>query len=203
MDEMRTGTRSFWALCICAMGLAGAVVGCGSDEAGICEEPGPRDAYPAAGVGVSVGSVLANHDLTSPEGEPFALGDVFADSKNRLLLVSTSAGWCTACIEEQPKLEGLRREFGDDGLFVLIALFEDDQFEAATPRLATQWRTKYGLSATVAADPEFVFGAYYDRELTPMTMLVDVDEMKILRITTGFDESEVRAIIKSKLCVSD
>ena len=41
---------------------------------------------------------------------------------------------------------------------------------------------------------------YYNRELTPMTMLVYVDDMSIVRIDTGFNESDVTAIIKSKLC---
>ena len=34
--------------------------------------------------------------VTPPEGESFSLADVYADPKNRILLLSTSAGWCTA-----------------------------------------------------------------------------------------------------------
>jgi thiol-disulfide isomerase/thioredoxin len=120
---------------------------------------------------------------------------VYNDGNNKVMLVSTSAGWCSACIEEQPKLAELYREYADRGLYILITLFENADFAPADVRLAEQWKRRYDLPFTVVADPAFQFSTYYDRDATPMTMLVDVENMLILKIATGFNEPEVRAII--------
>ena len=70
---------------------------------------------------------------------------------------------------------------------------------AATPAYAKQWQERFNLSYKVVADEPFLFQEYYDRNATPMVMLVDVDNMQILKIMTGFDESVVDAIIDAKL----
>ena len=177
-----------------------ALVGCDDGGGGAGGGGGAaRDTYPVEGIGKAEGAVLANLAFETPDGEPLTMEGVFKDPSHQIMLVSTSAGWCTACIEEQPKLVALHEEFAARGLFILITLFEDDQFGPASARLAAQWKERYGLPFDVVADPAFQFGDYYNRELTPMTMLVDVDTMKILKISTGFPESEVRAILNAAL----
>jgi len=166
-----------------------------SDDQG----PGDRTQYPAGPYGTATSQIIAPLEFVDPDGQAIGLADLFADPHNRLLIISTSAGWCSACIKEQPKLQALHEEFGDRGLVVLVALFEDANFEPSTPELARRWREKYDLTLRVVADPAFKLGDYYDRTLTPMTLIVDVDDMKILRNDTGFDEGAVRAIVESKL----
>ncbi|MFC1612149.1 TlpA disulfide reductase family protein [Myxococcota bacterium] len=175
-----------------------ALAGCGSDNGAQCET-GPRDGYPAAPFGVKEGSVIDNLQLTNSDDSPFALQDVYADGDNRLLLVSTAAGWCVACIEEQPTLQSLYEEHQADGLFVLVSLYQDAQNQPADAALAAGWKQAYGVSFAVVADPSFLFDAYYDSSLTPMNMLVDVCDMTILKITTGNDPSAIEAIIESRL----
>ncbi len=51
----------------------------------------------------------------------------------------------------------------------------------------------------MVADSEGALSAYYDPQLTPMNMIVDVASMKILWLTTGWDQSTVEAILSSKL----
>lgn len=169
----------------------------GSDGDGAAN--GPRNAYPTANIGVGEGQVLANHEFLRPDGSSMTLDEVFFDSSNRLMLLVTSAGWCVACIEEQPKLEALHQEFADQGLYVLLAVFEDDQFNPAGAGDAEDWQTLHELTFTVVADELFVLEDYYDSAQTPMTMLVEVGTMEILSIATGFDEGAVRAIINAKL----
>lgn len=161
--------------------------------------PAGRGDYPTEGVGTAIGDVIANLELVTADDTAFALEDVHADEDVRVMLVSTAAGWCTACIEEQPKLEGLHQELGPDGLFVLIAYFEDANFSPARARDAARWRDRHDLTFTVTADTDNVFGAYYDTALAPMTMVVDVPSMEILSVQTGFDEAAVRALVGSRL----
>lgn len=132
-------------------------------------------------------------------GEAFGLGDIFADSDTKLLLLSTAAGWCTACIEEQGALEDLVQTHGEDGLQVMVALFEDRDYQTATPPLAAQWTQDHSVTFPVVIDPEFALAAYYDEALTPMNMIVDVNTMTILRIATGWDPSAITAIIEARL----
>jgi thiol-disulfide isomerase/thioredoxin len=177
-------------------GGASAVAG---DAATDAAAPNGRGVYPTEGLGTATGDVIANLELVTADDRPFALRDVHADEDVRVMLVSTAAGWCTACIEEQPKLEGLHRELGPEGVFVLIAYFEDANFSPARARDAARWRERHDLTFTVTADTDNVFGAYYDTALAPMTMVVDVPSMEILSVQTGFDEAAVRALVGSRL----
>ena len=164
------------------------------------QEAGVANPYPTENIGKGEGLILEN--LSFPvdnDGNTFSIKDIYDDADNRVLLVSTSAGWCSACIEEQPKLAALYNEYEERGLFILITLFENAEFGPADINLARSWKRRYDLPFEVVADPAFQFGDYYDRNATPMTMLVDLDNMLILKIATGFNETEVRGIIEAVL----
>ena len=47
-------------------------------------------------------------------------------------------------------------------------------------------------------DPS-TLSAYYDVNLTPIVMLIDLNEMKISYLSQGFDEDQVRVQIESVL----
>ena len=128
-----------------------------------------------------------------------SLNDIYSDSSNKLLLVSTSAGWCSACIEEQPALEQLHQDYAGEGLVVMVTLFEDLEYQAVDGSYAQAWKDRYNLSFVVVADREFVFKDYYNTDATPMFMTVEIPTMTILRIETGFDSGAVTSIIEAKL----
>jgi peroxiredoxin len=179
----------------------GAVVACASpgdtnkSDAG----GGPREGYPAGPYGVTEGSIIAPLEFIDSDGTPFSLQDIYTDSTNQLLLVATSAGWCSSCVEEQAELQGLHESYGPEGLYVMVSLFEDAAFEPADSAFAAQWKKQHKLGFTVVADPEFAFGDYYDSSLTPMTMLVDLSSMEIIKLSTGWDPGMVQAIIEARL----
>ncbi|OGQ90204.1 MAG: hypothetical protein A2289_03740 [Deltaproteobacteria bacterium RIFOXYA12_FULL_58_15] len=176
------------------------LIGCGEDGANnTCAAGGPRHGYLAGPFGTDVGAVIENLALVAADGSLFALERIHHDGNNRLLLIMTAAGWCGACIEEQPTLQGLYEMYGANGLAVLVALFEDDQFNPADAALAAAWTQQYHVTFPVLADPHFVFDAYYDSTLTPMQMFVDVCSMEILKIGTGSDASAIEAIIEARL----
>ncbi len=186
--------RIFYVLAVAALAW-----GCGTADPDSCE-PGDRGAYPAGPIGKDVGKVIADLSFEAPEGGTYSLGDVFADEGSRLLLITSTAGWCGPCIEEQPKLAELHKEFGGEGLTILAAMFEDPNFKPATLQQVADWKERYKLPYRLVLDKEFLLGAYYNRT-PPMNMLVDVDTMKILLKLEGFDEQVIRATIKSKLCL--
>jgi thiol-disulfide isomerase/thioredoxin len=179
--------------------LSFGALACG-DETGIddANAGGPREGYPRC-YGTAEGAIIDNLEFVGSDNNPFSLADVYRDGHNRLLLINSSAGWCTACIEEQPALAALHDAYADDGLFVLVTLYENAEFAPANGNLAARWKSQYGLPFAVAADPDFILGAFYDRTLTPMNMLVDVDTMEIVKIITGYDARLVEAIIQASL----
>jgi hypothetical protein len=158
-----------------------------------------RNVYPVAPYGTEETATLDNLSFKNADASDFTLNDIYSDESNKLLLVSTSSGWCVSCIEEQAKLQERYNVWGSKGLYILLSTFEDAQFQPATPEYAGEWKERYNLTYTVVADTPFIFQNYYDKAATPMVMLVDVNTMTILKIMTGFDESVVDAIIEASL----
>lgn len=187
------------ALLLCCSLLLLAPFACDSSGEGGAGEVTDRTTYPPGPYGLAEGDVLADLSFTNADGTAFSFGDVFANSKHRVLLVTTTAGWCTACIEEQPKLKALHGELKGNGLQIVAAMFEDADFAPATVAQIADWDERYDLPYPLVLDEGFKLGAYYDPTLTPMNMIVDVDTMEILKITTGFDEAVVRAVIEANL----
>ena len=165
----------------------------------------PRQQYPEGPYGVAEGDQIAPVELVQPDGSTYSLADPFSDPSKQLLLVSTSAEWCTACIKEQPKLKELYEVYAPQGLDVLVSVFEDRDFNAATPQIASDWQTRFNLPFTVVADVTMpsVFSAYYDVSLTPMIMLISLDDMRITYLTQGFDQEQVEGLIATQLGVSN
>ena len=145
------------------------------------------------------GDIIADLEFVNPDGSALKLSDLYKNKDNKLLLVSTSAGWCTACIEEQPTLQAKYEQYKDKGLVVMVSLFETIDYDPASAELAGAWKLQYELDFLVVADPDFVFSAYYNTDLTPMNMFVDLSTMEILYIGTGWDESVANAILESQL----
>ena len=173
----------------------------------VCEAPptcagGTPTSYPNgpfASDDSPVGDTLPDHVFTTPAGEELSFSDLRSAGGKTLLLISTTAGWCTACIEEQPKLESYYQQYGCDGLEVMVAIFEDASFNPAKAANAQQWQQQYGLSFPVVADTENVLSAYYDKGAAPLNMVVDLCTMEVLYSGIGFDETAVTAQIESHL----
>ena len=85
----------------------------------------------------------------------------------------------------------------------LVAYFENANFQPATVETAGRWKDLYNLPFDVLSDSppdaRTVFEPYYDSRLTPMNMLVDLECMEIIRITTGNDPDLIISIIQAKL----
>ncbi|MEE2755270.1 MAG: TlpA disulfide reductase family protein [Myxococcota bacterium] len=169
-------------------------------DGGSCDELSDRSRYP--GFGTGPGAVIAPLSFVDGDGSEMNLGQIYADPTRKVLLLTTSAGWCTACIEEQPKLQQLHGEYHEQGLSVLVVLFEKQDYTPADARLARAWKARYELDFDVVADPEFIMRPFYpngDSSSTPIILVIDVDTMTILDTMVGFQESAVRALITNNL----
>ncbi len=190
---------------LAVLGCATTTLACSSDGDGDglgseCSSA-DRSGYPAAPYGISRGATIESFVLPTASGGTFDLQAVHANGENHTLLISTAAGWCTACIAEQPELQSLATRYGDAGLVVAVSVFQDGDFVAATESYARSWRDDHNLSIPVLVDSEFIMSAYYDESLTPLTMLVDLNDMQIIYSSTGFDRTTVESIIDSRACV--
>ena len=103
-----------------------------------------RDGYP--GYGFDVGDIIAPLEFLNGDGTPFSLSEIYQDSSRKVLIISTSAGWCTACIEEQAALETLYGEYRELGVEILVTVFEKASFEPADARFAEFWKRRYRLT---------------------------------------------------------
>lgn len=191
---------------LAALGLALALAACGpvEDEAPSCLPPeafeGPeRTDYPTEGFGTEVGDILDNHSFQTPEDMPFFVESLYAQPGYGLIMLVTASGWCTACIEEQPKLQALHDELSCRGLSMMVAIFQDEQFAPALALDARRWQERFDLTFPVVADTSFRLGAYYDASQTPMVMMVNAETMEILSIETGYNEANIRAIVNAYL----
>ncbi len=193
--------------------LVGAALGplaCDSD-AGTCSpepigavscggEAPTADNYPVGPFGTAEGGILEDLTFTDSEGNELTLSGLRAEGNKSLLLISTAAEWCAPCKEEQPELIELDERWEEAGLQILLAVFENQDFEPASVADASKWANTHGTTFPVVADTEGVFGDYYDKSSAPMNMFVDLCTMEILSIGVGFNPDSASASIESRLC---
>ena len=160
---------------------------------GVCTEDSTRAGYPQGPYGNRIGDVLTDTTFKDSSGEDFPLSALYQDPDARLLLISTGAGWCAACIEEQPQLEQWAQTYQEQGLRVVMTVFEDALSMPATVETASKWKSDYDLTIPVLADETAFFSSYYDSSLAPMNMIVEACSMTILEIIIGSNPSEVQA----------
>ena len=82
---------------------------------------------------------------------------------------------------------------------VWVTLFENDDYAPATLRDVAAWVRRYDLTFPVVLDAPFVMSAYYDRNSTPMNMLVNLETMQIVHIAIGSVDSNFENILEANL----
>lgn len=183
----------------------GADAGAPDADTSDAQPDGGDEDYPPGPYGTSEGERLRNIEFTDEQGVALSLAQIYRDPDARVLLISTSAEWCSACREEQPLLQSLYNEYRNDGFRVLVTIFEDANFLPADTQDVLEWRELYDLSFFTVLDVGNSFRDFYDVSLTPMNMLVVVDPaaaspMEILTIEVGaLNEENARRVIELAL----
>ena len=140
--------KNFLFLCAFLMvGACGPIEDGGNDDAAVEVD---RSVYPEGPYGSDEGSIVTNHKLLTADGEDFFLGaNVRENADNKLMLLSSGAPWCTACIEEQPKLQALYETFHSQGL---------EYFKTSTETPPRQRMPANGWMSSIARFPCWPMG---------------------------------------------
>lgn len=163
-----------------------------------------RLAYPAPPYGSTVGATIddfqflgwadpskAAYDTTKLSNVELAQ---FYDPSQKngvaYLVITSTAVWCSACkLEYQDMASGKVTTYQSKGVRFLGALFQDDNEtnpSPASPSDLARWAQTYDVTFNFVLDPEFKFGNFFEREATPMEMIVDAKTMQVVDITTGW-----------------
>lgn len=208
---------------------AGCIValGCGSHDndeipAGLLEAIAGRDVdsadYPKGPYGSDVGDTAENvciQGWRDPTGAGFDASKLetlcFADywdpnaKDESLLLVNTSALWCTACRSEyggtqsRPSLGRAVAERSDRGLHMLGVLFQDAERNPANAADATLWAQTFGVDFPFGYDAPFAMGAFASASIQPFNMLIDARTMTVVLTLQGDDPETLWPAIDARL----
>lgn len=207
--------RATWIGLVLALGA----FGCGTNVPDVPPEllaPGSGCSatdYPEQGIGSEEGDVVKNVCFTgyraphrvaaAPENrETIAFSDYYDPAGTKgvgLLLINTSAIWCSACVSEHHSLPDYQTELGDQGLVILSTLFQDASRNAASLEDLERWIAKFGTNFPMVTDPELELGAYASPASAPLNMLVDPRSMKILRKYVGDQGTVMWPYIEAEL----
>lgn len=162
-------------------------------------EPDPRATYPSGPYGTSVGSVMAQEEFQARDGSTFTLGDVFAEEDAKLLLIFSTGAWCGSCAGKARDIDALYQRYGSIGLYPVVSLYEDTNYQPCTGPQAGQYAQQHSLSYTAVADPSGVLFKYFAEQGHPQVLLVDVETMTILAADTGWYPDFVESQIQNRL----
>lgn len=160
--------------------------------------------YPAGPYGTAKGATIANlsflgwrnptaagFDVT--RFETVRLSDFYNPTRSadapRVLVLNSSAVWCTVCRAEYTHLsrDQVYATYRPKGIEILGVLFEDNDGFSARPQDLQAWSDAFKVPFPMGLDPGFKSGVYFDSDATPMNMIIDTSNMKILDVTMGFD----------------
>ncbi len=209
------------------MALVLCASGCGAkDNDEIPEElltaiaagQGSGDDYPAGPYGSEIGDVAVNVCIrawTNPKATNYDAAQLeslcFSDfydpqgAEHALLLVNTSAIWCTACRSEyggsasRPALSEEVAERYERGLRVLGVLFQGAQRDPATEAEAQLWAESFEVDFAFGLDAPFAMGAFADPQKQPFNMLLDTSTMEIVLVVEEDDPLTLWPAIDSLL----
>ncbi|MBM4354995.1 MAG: TlpA family protein disulfide reductase [Deltaproteobacteria bacterium] len=160
----------------------------------------PKTEYPSAPYGQTTGTILKNHSFLDPAAEKVVkLSDLYKSPTKKLLLINSSAGWCSACKQEAMALKGVYDTYKGDGFEIWFTLFQDYEGNPATVSFWNKWMNSMKPNYPTLLDTEFQMGDYFKVESTPMNMMVDLATMKIVYLQVGYNEAGLKSKIKELL----
>lgn len=174
------------------------------DEGGELDAPGiPTLMYPAAPFGTQAGATIADLTFMGWRDPAMAGYDAIAAETIRLsdfydpdgakgveyILLNAVTVWCGVCRLEYEHLaaEDVYGTYSVRGLEVVGVLFEDNDGNPPTFRDLSNWSARYDVRFPFVTDPGFKTGVYFDRDATPMNMIIDAKTMQIVATMTGYD----------------
>jgi hypothetical protein len=116
-----------------------------------------------------------------------------------LVLIDTSAVWCSACRTEHETLSAKNDQYSPRGLRILSTLFQDAQRDPATLSDLSTWVETFSSDYAMALDPDYQLGAYASADTAPLNLVVDARTMKIEKKFLGDQASVLWPFIDATL----
>jgi hypothetical protein len=186
---------ALYALCLVACGSNTPTIPPELLASGGCASPD----YPDGPFGSEEGDTLANacfkgfrnpskvsHDQSSLE--TLAFSDYYDPTGSKgfqLVLIDTSAVWCSACRTEHEGLSAKNDEYSPKGLRIIGTLFEDINHDPATIKDLSNWVETFSSDYAMVLDPDYQLGAYASADTAPLNMVVNARTMKIEKKLLG------------------
>jgi thiol-disulfide isomerase/thioredoxin len=121
-----------------------------------------------------VGQPAPNVELDLLDGHKFRL----ADHKGRVVVLDFWATWCGPCLQTMPLVDGVVREFADEGVELFAVNLEEQ------PKQITSMLERHKLKMSVALDRDGVAAARYNVTAIPQTVVID-REGRVVRLYVG------------------
>ena len=170
------------------------VVDSAAGDAGRCAPPGPY--------GTMEGSRFVPFTLMDCEGEPYSFyGETEGFCDARLSVVTLAAGWCGPCRVEAEQMQAqLVEAYEPQGVRVLVAVIEDNDFQEPDAEFCSEWRDQYSLTNPIVLDPTQETQIYFPAGMLPAALVVDpqgVIRHREFGVSTGLET--LRAALDSLL----
>jgi len=181
----------------------------------------PTLAYPDGPFGTNYLDITRDLEFFDPwTGALPRLADYYQHPDIKVLLVSSAAGWCTACMYEAWDLVEVYDKYQGRGLEVLYTIYEDrdskpifqdgasDDEITADMAFFRAWEMNLGkyiglpireANYPVLADRDFVLEDYYNEGATPLTLIVRTSDMRILYRQVGYAAGTIEQLIRGHI----
>ncbi len=145
------------------------------------EEPTCGD--PGEPYGTSQGSRFFPFTLNDCDGNPFSFyGETEGYCESSFTVVTMAAGWCGPCrIEAELLQEQIVEAYAAQGVRVIVAVIQDNDFNVPDAAFCNGWKTQYGLTNPVLLDPVQETQIYFPRGALPASLIVDSEGVIVHR----------------------
>ena len=153
-----------------------------------------------ASVAIAAIAAVASFTITRPapevkfnaiSGESFSTSEL----RGKVVLVNFWATYCSACIQEMPKLIDTHRKFSARGYeTIAVAVRRDD------PERVAQFSARHALPFKVALDSSGELGREFGNvRITPMSFLIDKNGKVLRRYIGEPDWAEIQHLVERAL----
>jgi hypothetical protein len=163
-------------------------------------------AYPSGPYGRGLGAVIENFEFLGwrdPVGanydpsalETLHLGDYYDPNgtQTELIVLNASAVWCTVCQAEMRDMHNndTYDTYRQRKVQVFGTLFQDASGNPAQPSDLVIWGQSdvRQIAFPLVLDPALKMGIYFTSDATPLNLVIDARNMKIIDVMMGYDST--------------